>query len=194
MSETTTSDCLTREEQIKGLIDFTSDLAAAVRHQKKGDAQAALAASEMISAECTVCKLQISGPELFKVGEPPEAPEASGPVKRLRLGYCAHAGCESYAYRILFRNGAGMDWSAVTAHMAELAAARKIATTVGSEEGRRKLLAARWKLAGRIALGVGAILVVLAIRQWYFGGTIPLIREPEKFQVGTVPAGDKVHH
>ena len=194
MNEQATTDFLTRDEQIKGLVEFSSDLVAAVKHQANGELKSGVAVSELCWAECTVCNLRVSGEELLKIGELPDASDVSAAVKRLRLGYCAHAGCESYFYRISFRQGAGVDWTAVAANMKELAEARKMAMTVGSEEGRKKLAAARWKLAGRISLGVAVVLILLAIRQWYFGGTIPFIREAEKFRVGTAPAGDTVHH
>lgn len=184
------AESLTRQEQIKGLVDFTSDLAAAVRHQNNGEQKPDVTMSELVSAECAVCNLRVSGAELLKVGEPAESPEVSSAVKRLRLGYCAHPGCESHFYRISFFNRAGVDWQAVFAHMAVLAEARKMATVVGSVEKQRELQAFRRKLAGRILLGVGVIVILLMIRQWYYGGTIPLIREPEKFRVGTIPGGE----
>lgn len=70
-------------------------------------------------------------------------------------------------------------------HVNVLTEARKQVMSGGAEEKRRQLVAARWKLAGRVSLGVAVILILLAIRQLYFGGTIPFIREPEKFRVDT---------
>jgi len=194
VSETTKTEFSTRDEQIKGLIDFSSDLVAAVRYQRNGKQDSGVAAGELFFAECTICNVRVPGEELLKVGEPPESSEVSGPVKRLRLGYCAKVGCEAYAYRISFRNGVGIDWPAAFAHIKELTEGRKQAMTGGAKEEHRKLVATKRKYAGKILLGVGVILILLAIRQWYLGGTIPFIHEAEKFRVGTVPAGDKVHH
>jgi len=190
VSESSNTGFLTRDEQIKGLVDFTSDLAAAVQRQKNGKADLDIAASELFFSECTVCNLRVSGEELLKVGEP-DTSEASAPVKRMRLGYCAHVGCEAYVYRLSFRNGAGVDWPAAFEHIRELTEARKQVANGGAEEERRKQAVARRKLVGRILLGIGIVLILLAIRQWYMGGTIPFIREPEKFRVGTSPASEE---
>jgi len=185
VSEPTKTQFLTREEQIKELIDFSGDLAAAVRHQKNGKQESTITVDDLLFAECTVCNLRVPGDELFKVGEPPDSSEASAPVKRLRLGYCAHVGCESYIYRISFRDGAGVDWTMAFQHIKELSDARKQAMAGGAEVERRKVAVNRRKYAGRLLLGAGIILILLAIRQWYLGGRIPFLREPEKFHVGT---------
>ena len=35
----------------------------------------------------------------------------------------------------------------------------------------------------RVVIGVAILAMLWLLRQWYRGGTIPLIREPENFQV-----------
>jgi hypothetical protein len=51
--------------------------------------------------------------------------------------------------------------------------------------GRRRLL-------GRLFVALAVASLLLLIRQWYRGGTIPLIREPENFQVDHLPPGRQI--
>ena len=55
-----------------------------------------------------------------------------------------------------------------------------------SAAGRR---AARLGVARRVGLALVIVVLLLLFRQWYFGGRIPLIREPEKFRVDPAPPG-----
>ena len=44
----------------------------------------------------------------------------------------------------------------------------------------------RRRLAARIGAGLLVVGSVWLIRQWYLGGTIPFLREPENFQVDRI--------
>jgi hypothetical protein len=63
---------------------------------------------------------------------------------------------------------------------------------VSADQARKR--AVNLRLVARLTLGLGILLTLLVIRQLYYGGTIPLLREPEKFKVDVVPPGEHKRH
>ena len=133
------------------------------------------------SAECVKCGSRVTGEELLRSADTSEPVEVNENIERMRLGQCIRQGCDAARYRLIFQRIPGLDWRTIFERMEEVTAAKKEAARTQSKLGR--WLSARW----RVAAGVALILLVLLIRQWYLGGRIPLIREPEKFRVDPLP-------
>ena len=56
------------------------------------------------------------------------------------------------------------------------------------EPGGRSRRQIRLAMPRQVWVAMAALLLLLVIRQYYVGGRIPLLREPEKFHVDTVAA------
>ncbi len=140
-----------------------------------------------ITASCVVCKIEVSGAELLALSQPPSIEHATPKIGRLRLGDCARHGCDSLHYHLKFEPVEGIDWTAVL---------ERIGTSQEAPGGQRRsrrssvldvLSLTQHPFARRIALGVIAIVALLMLRQWYIGGRIFLIREPQKFYAAPPP-------
>jgi hypothetical protein len=180
-----------REERIQALEQFSRALSAACRRCGPSEAKTAEAVRAALSAECMKCGIHVSGGELLAISETAEAKEPSAKVKRMRLGYCARDGCESFTYRLFFRSHPGADWPTITA---QLEAVGQNCTELSAAQAAAKRAAARkarWRTLGRIGIALAIIGLLLVIRQWYVGGRIPLLREPEKFRVDPLPPGQE---
>lgn len=173
-----------RREKIQWVLDFSGNLAAAVHRHYKGSREYTQAVSEGLLAECDVCGIPLTGQDLLLAGDA-TGTEVGVKVKRLRLGFCARDGCESYFYRLSLRPVTGLDWKEVLAHIETLREARKQAMDAEASAQKQADPMVKLKKVRKIAIAIGLVLMLLLIRQWYVGGTIPFIREPEKFHVST---------
>ena len=140
-----------------------------------------------IAAECIQCRIQVSGKELFEVGMPAAEGQQPGPkIARMRLGDCARQGCDSMYCNIAFQPYPRVDWQAVIGR----AESRELAESgvLHVKAARRRLPRVNFTPHGlrRTGLLAGAIVLLIAARQYYYGGRIPLIREPERFRVDHV--------
>src|SRR4051812_9962787 len=174
MAETWTQ---TSQMTIKDLADFGRTLAATVAKQPEADRLRA-ALDQALSAECVACGIRLSGSELLKFQE-----ETSDDprVERLRIGYCARNGCESLFYRVTCAPHPQINWPGLLNPTHELTAEEKeAAEALAKKQAVAKL---RNKTLVRTGVALAVLLIVFAIRQIYMGGSIPFIREPEKFKV-----------
>ena len=89
-----------------------------------------------------------------------------------------------------FQTGTETDWAAV------LARAENPPEEPGPRSGDwlreriKPILPFRPRASWRLWAALGGIALVLLARQIYFGGRIPLLREPENFRVDTVSSED----
>ena len=141
------------------------------------------------SGECVQCGIQVTGEELLALSKPAEAGEANPRVARLRQGYCARNRCDSYYYRLIFTPHPDIDWTRVLSQTEpqEAEHVKQADAECAAVEAAKR--AVRRRMAGRVLVGVAVVALLLLIRQWFVGGTIPLVREPENFQVDPVPSG-----
>jgi hypothetical protein len=134
-----------------------------------------------------VCNIEVSGAELLALSQPPSAEHSTAKIGRLRLGDCARKGCDSLFYSISFAPVDGLDWPAVLESTAD------IQEHPGERRRRRATLIsdvlqlARRHLVPRAAIALVFILAIVMLRQWYIGGRIFLIREPQKFYFAPGP-------
>lgn len=135
-----------------------------------------------VAVECEQCHIRMSGAELFDLAQPPDPAAAPFPrLERLRQGYCPRADCNSYHARMELKEIPGIIWSKVLTRADAAAAALDELEPPPAEVTEARRRTARWTLFGRAAIGLAAILILLLIRQWYVGGRIPLLREPQQF-------------
>lgn len=182
---------IVRQEEIRKLQPFCRALAEALSRRGLGPENALAAWRAGVAAECARCGSSVSGDELFALSQPPAAEQASARIGRLRLGDCARSGCDSYHYQLTFKMQGQVDWAGLLLqvetiqqeqeHPAGSDAAQRL---VGSSLARLLWTSGR---ARRLWLALAAVLLLMLIRQWYLGGRIPLIREPEHFRVDPAP-------
>ena len=173
---------LERQEHVQNLSQFSQRLAGALGQCAPGPDQLRPALRAALSGECVQCGIRITGEELIDLSQPTTTAESDPKIARLRQGYCARNHCDSYYYRLTFRTHPDLDWTRLLDSQTPPTAVEEetIKTTPGV--GRRGLL-------GRLFVALAVASLLLLIRQWYLGGTIPLIREPENFQVDHLPPG-----
>jgi hypothetical protein len=139
-----------------------------------------------VSAECVGCGIHVSGEELFAISQPPSAETATIKIGRLRKGDCARQGCDSYYYTVSFQPQPPLDWSKLIAEAesGELTAPGKLRDELAHSTSK---IRAGLRAPRQVFIALAVILVVLLFRQLYYGGRIPLIREPEHFRVDPGP-------
>jgi hypothetical protein len=175
-----------RQENLLKLAPFCQALGEAFSRSGLTPDQALGVWRAALTAQCARCGIPISGEELFALSQPP-GDNPSPKIRRLRLGDCACAGCESYFYLLSFRAQPALDWpgllaraEAIQAELARPAAAKRRTAALG-----KGLLHSGF--TRRAAMALALLLLLLLIRRWHSGGAIPLLREPEHFRVAPAP-------
>jgi hypothetical protein len=185
---TTAEPFLVREQPLQAMNQFGLALAAATAALS---AEGKQALSTALTGECIQCNFRVTGQELATLSETAAAEENK--LARLRQGYCARKGCDSYFYRLRFFKHPEIDWTTILPQVesAMRDQAHQSDVDLGIVEAGKSAERKRW--LKRVGMGVAAMAVLFMIRQWYFGGTIPIIRQPEKFHVdqttNTAPVG-----
>jgi len=185
MTDTGTETLHTREVHLQRLEVFCRALATALAKHGHGPSGALEVLRKGVAGVCTRCGACVTGEELEVLSQPGMS-DTNATVRRLRLGDCAHPGCKSYHYRLSFLDFPGVDWDSILPQVEGIGEGTIKAEAASARAAKRAL---QLRMAGRVCLAVGIILVLLMIRQLYLGGRIPLIREPEKFKVDPAPAG-----
>jgi hypothetical protein len=177
---------IVREEHLQKLAPFCQALGEALGRSGLAPDQALGVWREALTAQCARCGIPVSGEELFALSQPP-GENPSPKIRRLRLGDCAHPGCESYFYRLTFRPHPALVWPEL------LASAQAIQAELERPVSRRPTAADFAKavlhcgFTRRAAIALAVLLLLLLFRHWQNGGRIPLLREPEHFRVAPAP-------
>jgi hypothetical protein len=146
-----------------------------------------------VSAECPACGIQVYGDELRALALPPSAELASAKVGRMRFGNCARQGCDAWHYCVHLWNQQEIEWPGFDEAAEAPACDANLSFSPEGSWLRFGSLQARllvyWPLAFRrcaIAfLPFGLILALWLAREFYLGGRVPYLREPEKFRIET---------
>ncbi len=180
----TTVAC-TRQEHLANLPAFIAGLARYLDGQ--GATQGANAGgcllSTAVQAHCVQCGIGVTGAELMALLGESKGDARSSKVERLGKGYCARNGCTSYYYRVEFADVPSVNWSETIARaeMLPVLAQTEATATRPLTSYLADFLVPKHALS---LTGLVATLVVFWLaRQYYVGGTIPLLREPERFEV-----------
>jgi hypothetical protein len=177
---------LVREESIAGLKSFVDTLIEILA--RCGDRQKKLgfAFRAGLTGECVRCGVRVSGVELLAMGDASVWGETSLRIQRLRLGRCANDECSGSRYRIIFHARSDLNWDLVFTLVRMIDEERLRAPSAAELTVQRSQR--RWRYL-RAASLVIVLLLFFLIHQWYMGGRIPLLREPEAFRVDLLPAG-----
>jgi len=138
------------------------------------------AAYGSLSGECIQCGFRISGEELLSLSSSELDDKASPRLKRLRLGYCARNGCDAVYYRISCTGHPDINWLSFFQK-------QDLPTINFSRSETSRLKPIHFSLGKfldwRILITAVTLLVLILLRQYYRGGSIPFLREPENFKV-----------
>jgi hypothetical protein len=174
-------DPIVRQESLPDLPQFCVHLGEALKRMVPDEARRRAAAQTSLFGECVLCGLTVNGLELLEVGRR-EGEAANAKLGRLRQGYCGRNGCDSRFYRLTFSPFPNLDWSQAFMQSAVVQEEHQEQAQADAAEARARTRAEQWKWAGRVGIGLAVLCVLYLIRQWYIGGTIPLLREPQKFR------------
>jgi len=173
---------LVQEEQIQQLETFCRRLVEALSRAGLDPEKSFEVSHASLTAECVKCGFRVSGEVCFALSRAADGEGLVGTLRRLHLGDCARPGCESYSYRLSFQRHPDVDWIAIlrqVEHIKEEQAGKSAAVRRAASLG----------VIRRVGLALVIVALLLLFRQWYFGGRIPLIREPERFRVDPAPPG-----
>ena len=137
-----------------------------------------------LSAECTGCKIKLTGLEMRLLATVHHEGEAESPkLERLRKNYCARNTCESRFYRVDVFPDSEKHWVSIKEQLQ--VATPEVRETKASKErkplfggGAPKLNPVR--LASLLLLGVVLFFVV---RHFVYGSRIPLIQKKNEYKV-----------
>ena len=180
-----------RQAEIRKLAPLCRALVETLKRRGLRPESALAAWRAEVAAICPRCGISVSGAELFALAHPPAAETSSAKIGRLRLGDCARSGCDSYHYQLTFTMYGDCDWMNI------LSQAESILHDQEHQAGSNAtqpwvisyLVRLLWRLRPprRSWIALAAVLLLMLARQWYLGGRIPLLREPEHFRVDPAP-------
>jgi len=136
-----------------------------------------------VVAECLQCGTRVTGDELgqLALGNQPQ-PDENQKLSRLRTGYCARSGCESYYYRLILTDHPKVDWAELARSLTNVAAAP--ATTPAPQKHSATL--ATWlqhPQARRVLAGIAILLALLVARHFMTGGRLPFVHKKPVYVV-----------
>jgi hypothetical protein len=187
----TNEPLIQHQEHLFHLGEFCVALRTAIAGSGFGPDQVREIFRAFVTAECVGCRIRISGEELFALSQPPAAEYASAKTGRMRRGDCARQGCDSYYCLIGFKYYAEIDWPTILGQVERVRSdpATKPAVVNCRPSAWWALISA--KVVGRTVTVTAVLLLMLLLKQLYQGGPIPLLREPEHFQVDVAPEGQQ---
>lgn len=175
--ETANSQSQTVQMSIKDMREFIHNLGGVI--DASPDAPKLRAAvSEALLADCVQCAIRLNGADLLSLNDESNRDPR---LERLRIGYCSRNGCDCHYYAVTTVPHADLRWPAL------VTPSDVLHSTQTDEAGESKV---RVPFKDRVRpyvrrtlIAVGALLLVFVIRQYYMGGSIPFIRQPEDFRV-----------
>src|SRR5438034_6411769 len=143
--------------RVDSLASLYTGLAAALSEGGFTGSQLNEIFSQHIRGECVGCGIRITGDDIAHValaGDKTELPDSR--LGRLRQGYCARNGCDSYYYRFHFDDYPDLDWTKILEKAGHLA----LATQATLEKETSATTIRNWLLI-RLAVGLGMVLILL---------------------------------
>jgi hypothetical protein len=141
-----------------------------------------------VTGTCVKCGMQISGTELATAALAASPEVLTEPkLARLRQGYCGRNGCDSNYYTVRLAAHPKLDWERLLTGPVEAAPEPESEPKPATEEelaAASEALAARRRRWVRVAIGIGALLVLLAIRHVINGGRIPIFQPKPEYRTG----------
>lgn len=141
--------------------------------------------SRCLRVECVQCRINVSAEELELLALSDASAEPLHPkLQRLRLGYCARQGCESYFYEVHLESHAEVDWEGIVRKAHDLIATSK--EPAGQECKPRK--------PRRLRTFVGIGLLILTAFAWLQHGRLPFAAKPHKYEIDPASAAPISRH
>jgi hypothetical protein len=180
------AESIIQQVRIDALASFYSGLVAALSEAGFGGSRLNEIFPNLIRAECVGCGIQITGGDMAQIAlsEKTTNPPNSK-LDRLRQGYCARKGCDSYYYRIHFRDDPNLDWRSIYDKAAALAVVAPAATEEGPAEERPTIR--NWLLV-RLGVAIAVVFVLLLIWQIRYYGYVPLLQKPHHYTIDPASA------
>ena len=191
MNATAPDNYLVREESIQRMERIVFALSQAAKRCDESSDKITAALRVALSARCERCGTHVTGEELLVFSGLPAAQE-SARVKRLRSGHCARAECAGDEHRLIFQNHPDLDWAKLFASGKEPEQPEQT-EPVAAEATEVPKRASRWRTPIRVGILIGMAVLLFVLRQLYYGGRIPLLREPEQFRVDPAPHGTEAY-
>jgi len=167
--------------RVDSLASLYTGLAAALSEGGFTGSQLNEIFSQHIRGECVGCGIRITGDDIAHValaGDKTELPDSR--LGRLRQGYCARNGCDSYYYRFHFDDYPKVDWVKMREKAGSLAFA---AQTVAAKETANETTGIRKALLIRVAAGFAVVLILLLFWHIRYYGYVPILQKPHKYAV-----------
>src|SRR6266567_3748319 len=161
----------TVQVQVERIGPLYTGLAAALSEAGFSGSQLNEILSRHIRGECVQCGIRITGDDMVHVALPEvktEIPDSR--LDRLRQGYCARNGCDSYYYRINFDDHPDLDWTKIREKAGHLA----VATQVTIEQQTSATAIRNWLMV-RLAVGLGVVLILLLLWHIRYYGYVPVL-------------------
>jgi hypothetical protein len=177
------------DQPIQRLERIVSAICQAARLQGKEKEKVRNALRAALAGECPCCGIRVTGEELLELLEVPPLKETNVRIARLRKGRCANQHCEFTSYRLILGNHPDLDWAKLLAPGEARPAGDGPIPEVDTAVTSVISVPLHRRTAFRVGVAITAGILLILLRQWYLGGGIPLIMEPEKFRVDPLPAG-----
>ena len=133
--------------------------------------------------ECVQCHIKVSAEELQQLALSDAPGDSLHPkLQRLRLGYCAREGCESYFYEVHLENHPDVDWEAVAVKAQALLAASNAAAGHAPEQRKPR----------RLTMYAGLGLLILIAFAWLMHGRFPFGAKPHKYEIDPASAAPRL--
>lgn len=182
-----TQSQIIRRQGFIHLCELCQALASSLQNKRLPADQVFVTFHKLITLECVECQAKVSGEELFVLSQPTEGNDLTVALRRMRLGFCPNPKCHSYHCTLTLQTSAEIpDWQPHL-HKAE----HLLKDLEAIRAGRGKTW--RTQLLRPALVAATAITLLFMAHQLYFGGRIPLLREPEKFRVDVAPEGSYYH-
>jgi len=178
----------TLQVRVETLASLYSSLAAALSAAGFTGSQLNEIFSKHVRAECVQCGIPINGEDMGHIALAGHGKVlANSKLERLRQGYCARNGCDSFYYRIHLCDYANLDWVKIRAKADALAVAAQSgpAETPGADTR-----ALRKRLLIRVGTGFVVVVILLLWRHWTYYGYVPLLQKPHKYTIDPASTGD----
>ncbi|HOX01048.1 MAG TPA: hypothetical protein P5555_01495 [Candidatus Paceibacterota bacterium] len=176
---------LTRQVHVAELPAFGADVASRLAAPGRPASELETIFAESIRAHCVTCGIELSGADLHQLAlVDVHDPSAFPKLARLKQGYCARKDCSSRFFLVEFLARAGLEWPAVL-EPAPAAAAAASDPAALTKAGVRSAAfqAARRKFLFRVGIGLAIVALLLLIRFFQRGGTIPGFTPEPKYRV-----------
>src|SRR5436189_2139430 len=111
---TAAPDVIEREVHVQTIVPLLNSWLQTQAFSTHEAAKARELLANSLSAECISCGIQIRGADLIFILEPAKQNE-NAKIDRLRFGYCARKGCDSYYLKFLLQSSSKLNWNQVLA-------------------------------------------------------------------------------